>query len=110
MVPGAERALAGDRREVQSPELGHRWRFFWSAGLSHTTGLSTSDRADHVHEHSGMDWMDLRPHRELLLVSAPPGHHLWPVGLRVLAPASAYCTGPTPIAARAPLEKVFTDA
>jgi hypothetical protein len=57
-----------------------------------------------------MDGMDLRPHRELLLVSAPPGHHLWPVGMRLLAPASTYYTGPTSIAARAPLEEAFTDA
>ena len=32
------------------------------------------------------------------MVPAPLGHHLWPVGMRLLAPASAHHTGPTPIA------------
>ena len=36
-----------------------------------TLRLATSARPAHVHEHAGMDGMDLRPHRELLLVLLP---------------------------------------
>src|SRR5215510_10106174 len=50
-----------------------------------------------------MDGVDLRPHRELLLVPAPLGHHLWPVGMRLLAHTSTHHTGPTPLADLSPL-------
>ena len=56
-----------------------------------------------------MDGVDLRPHRELLLVPASLGHYLWPVGMRLLAPASTHHTGPTPIADLSPLYELLPE-
>src|SRR5262245_22765165 len=85
----AERALAGGRRECQPPELGHHGRLFWSPVLCYAAGLATSARPAYVHEHTGVDGLDLRSYRELLLVPGAPGRHLRPVGVRLLDAAAA---------------------